>query len=61
MGKISGQNSVITCFHICLAIGRKFNETIITREEQRMGTNPFRVFLVSSSPTNGQNMNAIGD
>jgi len=47
---IYGQNSIITFFRICLAI-----------REQRMGTKPFRVLLVSSSPTNGKNMNAIDD
>jgi hypothetical protein len=58
---IYGQNSVITFFHICLAKGQKSSKTIITREEQRMETKPFRVLLVSSSPTDGQNMNVIGD
>jgi len=48
-------------FYIYLAIDRKSSKTIITREGQRMVTNLFRVLLVSSSPTYGQNMNAIGD
>jgi hypothetical protein len=61
MGKIEGQNSVLGFFHEYLARGRKCSKTTITREEQRMETNPFRVLLVSSGPTYGQNMSLIGE
>ncbi len=52
MGKISGRNSLIWFVHICLAKGRKFGKMVITWEGQRMGTNPFRLLLVSSSSIN---------
>ena len=61
MGKISGQNSVIRLFHEYRVRFRKFSKTIITREKQRIGTNPFRVLLVSPGPIYGQNMSLIGD
>ena len=52
MNKVSGQKSVIQLSHVCLAKGQKFSKTAITQESQGMGTNPFRLFLVSSSSTN---------
>jgi hypothetical protein len=52
MDKVSGQNTVIQFFHICLFIGPKPSKTVITGEEQRMGMNLFRFVLVSSISTN---------
>jgi hypothetical protein len=36
---------------------RKFSKTIIAPEERHMGPYPFGLFLVSSSPNYGQNIN----
>jgi hypothetical protein len=52
MGKVSGQNLIIRFLHISLAIGGKCNKTTRTQEVQGMGTNPFRLFLVSLNSTN---------
>ena len=61
MGQISGQNYVIRLFYEFLVRGRKCSKTTITREEKRMGANPFRILLVSPGPTYAQNMSLIGE
>ena len=61
MGQISIQNSAIRLVHEFLARGRKCSLTTRTREEQRMGANPFRILLVSPGPTYAQNMSLIGE
>ncbi len=52
MGKVSGQNLIIRFVHIILVIGGKCSKTTRTQEVQGMGTNPFKLFLVSLSSTN---------
>ncbi len=52
MGEVSRQKSVIQFSHICLARGQKFSKMVITQDGQGMGTNPFRLCLVSSSSRN---------
>ena len=50
--KTLDQNIVIQLFHKYLTRDRKFSKTVLTREEQRMGTNSFALRLVSSRPAN---------
>jgi hypothetical protein len=58
MGKISDQNSIIWFFSESLVIGNKSTKVIITRKGRPMGTYAFRLFLVSSDPTYGQNISS---
>ena len=52
MDEVSGRKSIIQFSHICLARGQKSSKSVITQEGQGMGTNQFRLFLVSSGSTN---------
>jgi len=54
MRKISGRKYVIGIFPKYLAVGRKSNETIITREQRPKEMNPFQLFLIWSTSTYSQ-------
>ena len=42
-------------FHACPTVGQKGSKTVVTQLELRMGTNPFRLLLVSSRATKRHN------
>ena len=54
--KISGRNSVIWFFGKYLGMGWKFSKTVITWFQRPMGTNSFRLLLVSPRSTCEHNM-----
>jgi hypothetical protein len=56
--KISNQDSIIWFFSESLVVGNKSSKMTITREGRPMGTYPFRLFLVSSDSTYGQNLSS---
>jgi len=56
VGKISGQNTIVWFFHECLAWNRKSTAMIISRLQQPMGTNPFRLWLLTLRSTCEQDM-----
>ncbi len=60
MGEISDKNFRIQLLDICLPTFKKYGKMVAIQKEQDMGTNVFRIALVSPSPNNGQNISLIG-